>query len=66
MTSWTRMMVGPMITTNRTGRKKRIIGTVSWAGRADAFYSAADKRKSRFSLAMARKADPSGVPYFSV
>jgi hypothetical protein len=36
----TRMIAGPMITTNRHGRKKMIIGTVSLAGSAAAFCSA--------------------------
>ena len=37
-------------------------GTVSFAGRAAAFFSAAAIRSSRFSLAMTRSAVPSGVP----
>ncbi len=47
---------------NSTGRKNRIIGTVSLAGRAAAFFSAADRRRSRFSLAITRSALASGVP----
>lgn len=34
----TRMMAGPKITTKSTGRKKRIIGTVSFAGSAAAVF----------------------------
>ncbi|MOA58909.1 hypothetical protein D3C78_1834120 [compost metagenome] len=56
------MIAGPRMTTNSTGRKKMIIGTVSLAGSAAAFFSAADRRRSRFSLAMIRRAEPSGVP----
>jgi formate dehydrogenase assembly factor FdhD len=59
------MIAGVRMTMNSTGRKNRIIGTVSLAGRAAAFFSAADRRSSRFSLAMVRRAVPSGVPYFS-
>jgi hypothetical protein len=62
ITSWIFMIAGPMITMNSTGRKNRIIGTVSLAGRAAAFFSAADSRRSRFSLAITRRAEPSGVP----
>ena len=34
------MAAGPMMTPNSTGRKNRIIGTVSFGGRAAAFFSA--------------------------
>ena len=40
------------MTTNSTGRKNRIIGTVSFGGRPAAFFSASDMRMSRFSCAM--------------
>src|ERR1700722_3303048 len=36
----TLMPVGPRMTTNSTGRKNRIIGTVSFGGSAAAFFSA--------------------------
>jgi hypothetical protein len=45
----TLMKVGPRITTNSTGRKNRIIGTVSFGGSAAAFFSASVIRMSRFS-----------------
>jgi len=51
----TLMPVGPRITTNSTGRKNRIIGTVSLGGRAAAFFSASFMRMSRFSCAMTRR-----------
>src|SRR5207245_10049113 len=54
--------VGPRMTTNSTGRKNRIIGTVSFGGSAAAFFSASFMRMSRFSCAMTRKECPSGVP----
>ena len=47
--SATLMPVGPRMTTNSTGRKKTIIGTVSFGGRAAAFFSASFMRMSRFS-----------------
>ncbi len=47
---------GPRMTTNSTGRKNRIIGTVSLGGSDAAFFSASDWRMSRFSLAMTRSA----------
>ena len=50
------------MTTNSTGRKNRIIGTVSFGGRPAAFFSASDMRMSRFSCAMTRSVVPSGVP----
>ena len=45
----TLMAAGPRITINKTGRKNRIIGTVSFGGRAAARFSASDMRMSRFS-----------------
>jgi hypothetical protein len=56
------MPVGPRMTTNSTGRKNRIIGTVSFGGSAAAFFSASFMRMSRFSCAMTRRLWPSGVP----
>ncbi len=56
------MMAGPMMTTNNTGRKNTIIGTVSFGGNAAAFFSASDMRMSRFSLAITRSAWLTGVP----
>ena len=53
---------GPRMTANSTGRKNRIIGTVSFGGRAAAFFSASFMRWSRFSWASTRSALPSGVP----
>lgn len=53
---------GVMMTTNSTGRKNRIIGTVSMGGSEAAFFSAAVMRWSRLSWARVRKAVPSGVP----
>lgn len=38
------MKAGVMMTTNSTGRKNRIIGTVSFGGSAAAFFSAAFMR----------------------
>jgi glycosyltransferase XagB len=61
----TEMMAGPKITTKITGRKKRIIGTVNFGGRAAAFLSASAMRSLRFSWARTRKAEAKGVPYFS-
>jgi hypothetical protein len=58
----TLMPVGPRITTNSTGRKNRIIGTVSFGGSAAAFFSASFMRMSRFSCAITRRLVPSGVP----
>ena len=40
----TLIAAGPRMTTNRTGRKNRIIGTVSLGGRAAALFSASDMR----------------------
>ena len=40
---------GPRMTANSTGRKNRIIGTVSFGGRAAAFFSASFMRLSRLS-----------------
>ncbi len=56
------MKAGVMMTMNSTGRKNRIIGTVSFGGRAAAFFSASFMRWSRLSWASVRKAVPSGVP----
>ena len=56
------MPVGPRMTTNSTGRKNRIIGTVSFGGSAAAFFSASFMRMSRFSCAITRRLWPSGVP----
>ena len=53
---------GPRMTMNSTGRKNRIIGTVSFGGSAAAFFSASDMRMSRFSCAITRNVWPSGVP----
>ena len=39
---------GPRMTTNKTGRKNKIIGTVSFGGNAAAFFSASDMRMSGF------------------
>ena len=60
--SETLMPVGPRMTTNSTGRKNRIIGTVSFGGSAAAFFSASFMRMSRFSCAITRRLWPSGVP----
>ena len=60
-----RIAAGVRITMKRTGRKKTIIGTVSFAGRAAAFFSAAIIRIWRFSLAMVLRLSPRGVPYRS-
>jgi hypothetical protein len=56
------MPAGPRIIANSTGRKNRIIGTVSFGGRAAAFFSAAFMRISRLSLASTRNACATGVP----
>ena len=58
----TRIAAGPRMTMNSTGRKNRIIGTVSFGGSAAAFFSASDMRMSRFSCAITRRVWPSGVP----
>ena len=42
--SITLIAAGPRMTTKSTGRKNRIIGTVSLGGRAAAFFSASDIR----------------------
>ena len=47
---------GPMITMNRQGRKKTIMGTVSLAGSEAALRSASCMRISRFSCAQMRRA----------
>jgi glycosyltransferase XagB len=56
------MPAGPKMITKITGRKNRIIGTVSLGGRAAAFFSASAIRSFRFSWAKTRKAEPKGVP----
>src|SRR4029077_17525755 len=56
------MPVGPRMTTNSTGRKNTIIGTVSLGGSDAAFFSASFMRMSRFSCAITRRLWPSGVP----
>ena len=56
------MTAGVRITMNNTGRKNRIMGTVSLGGNAAAFCSAFDMRMSRFSFAITRSACPTGVP----
>jgi hypothetical protein len=56
------MAAGPRMTRNSTGKKNTIMGTVSFGGRAAAFFSASDMRMSRFSLAITRSAWPTGVP----
>ncbi len=58
----TLITAGPKITTNSTGKKNRIIGTVSFGGRPAAFFSASDMRMSRFSCAITRSVLASGVP----
>ena len=50
----TRMAAGPRMTTNSTGRKNKIIGTVSLGGSPAAFFSASDMRMSRFSCDITR------------
>ena len=60
--SMTLIAAGPRITTNSTGRKNRIIGTVSFGGSAAAFFSASDMRMSRFSCAITRSVCAIGVP----
>ncbi len=59
------MTAGPAMIKNKTGRKKVIIGTVSFGGRAAAFFSAAAMRASRLSLDKTRRPTATGVPYFS-
>ena len=56
------MIAGVRMTTKSTGRKNRIIGTVSLGGSAAAFFSASFIRISRLSWASTRSACPSGVP----
>ena len=56
------MAAGVPMMTNSTGRKNRIIGTVSLGGSAAAFFSASIMRVSRLSWASTRSAAPSGVP----
>src|SRR5260370_9686349 len=60
------MIAGPISTTNSVGKMKRIIGTVSVAGKRPAFSSAFIMRWSRNSRARTRRDWASGVPYFSV
>ena len=57
---------GPRITTNSVGRMKRMSGTVMMAGRRAAFSSARIMRSWRNSADSTRRAEASGVPYFSV
>ena len=59
------MIAGPMITTNRHGRKKMIIGTVSLAGSEAALLLGLLHAHLAIFLAVTRSAWPSGVPYFS-
>lgn len=54
--AWTWMIAGVMITANSTGKKNRIIGTVSFGGSAAAFFSAALMRFCRLSSATTRSA----------
>jgi cellulose synthase/poly-beta-1,6-N-acetylglucosamine synthase-like glycosyltransferase len=56
------MPAGPKIITKMTGKKNKIIGTVSFGGKAAAFFSASAMRSLRFSWARTRKAEPKGVP----
>src|SRR5262249_35429849 len=56
------MAAGPRITTNSTGRKNTIIGTVSLGGSAAAFFSASDMPMSRFSCDITRSVCAIGVP----
>ena len=56
------MPAGPKMITKITGRKNKIIGTVSLGGRAAAFFSASAIRSFRFSWAKTRNAEPRGVP----
>ena len=56
------MTAGTRMTISSTGRKNRIIGTVSLGGSAAAFFSASFMRSSRPSCASTRSAWPSGVP----
>lgn len=56
------MMAGPKMITKITGRKNKIIGTVSLGGNAAARFSASAMRSLRFSWARTRSAEPSGVP----
>ena len=58
------MIAGVIMTANRTGRKNRIIGTVSFGGNECAIFFAMLMRVSRLSCATTRNAVPSGVPYF--
>ena len=60
--SLTWMPAGPRMMANSTGRKNRIIGTVSLGGRAAAFFSASFMRMSRLSAASTRSALATGVP----
>ena len=51
-----------MITMNSTGKKNRIMGTVSLGPKAAAFFSASAMRISRVSLASTLSAWPIAVP----
>ena len=59
------MIAGPRMITKMTGRKNKIIGTVSFGGKAAAFFSASAIRSLRFSWARTRSAVARGVPYRS-
>ena len=59
------IIAGPKMITKMTGRKNKIIGTVSFGGKAAAFFSASAMRSLRFSWARTRSAEPKGVPYRS-
>ena len=56
------MTAGPRITMNSTGRKKRIIGTVSLGPKPAAFFSASAIRFSRVSWASTLSAWLIAVP----
>src|ERR1043165_6828102 len=57
---------GPRMTMNRVGRMNMISGIVMIAGRRAAFSSARIMRSLRNSADSTRRAEDSGVPYFSV
>ena len=56
------MIAGVMITAKSTGRKKMIIGTVSFGGNAAAFFSASFMRRVAAFLSDDAQGVPSGVP----
>ena len=66
MLSLIEQAAGPRITTNRTGKMKRMRGTVMIAGSRAAFSSARIMRSLRNSAESTRSAELSGVPYRSV